>query len=61
MRKKNILVIEKNFEINRKICSDSERSAQVLKQIVFLTYYWRFLRSNRLEQSEFKLEPIIKI
>ena len=28
---------------------------------VFLTYSWRFLMSNKLEQLEFKLEKIIGI
>ena len=39
--------------------SNSERSVQFLKQNDFLTYSWMFLRSNTLEQVEFKLEKII--
>ena len=34
---------------------------QFLKQNAFLTCSWRFLRSNTLEQLEFKLEKIIGI
>ena len=29
--------------------------------MLFLTYSWRFLRSNTLEQVEFKVEKIIDI
>ena len=32
-----------------------------MKQNGFLTYSWRFLRSNELEQLQFKLEKIIGI
>ena len=67
-RKNNVLVTEKNFwpsickifEITRKIYSNSERSEQFLKQNDFLTYFWRFFRSNTLEQIEFKLEKCRK-
>ena len=38
------------FEITRPIYSNSERSDQFLKQNAFLTFSWRFLRSNILEQ-----------
>ena len=31
------------------------------QQNAFLTWSWRFLRANRLEQLEFKLEKIIGI
>ena len=31
------------------------------KQNTFLTCSWRFIRSKKLEQSEFKLEKIIGI
>ena len=34
---------------------------QILKTNAFLTYSWRFLRSNKLEQLGFKLEKIIWI
>ena len=44
------------FEIARTNYSNSESSEQFLKQNAFLTYSWRFFRSNRLEQLEFKLE-----
>ena len=40
---------EKNFEISRTICSNSERSQQ------FLIRECRLLRYNKLEQLEFKL------
>ena len=49
----------KFFEMTRTTHSNSERSDQFLKQNAFLTYSWRFLRSNTLEQ--FKLEKIIEI
>ena len=29
--------------------------------IPFLTCFWRFLRSNKLEQLEFKLEKVIEL
>ena len=54
----------KNFEITiTTIYSNIERSEQLLKQNVFLTCSWRFLRSlcNTLEQFKFKLEKIIGI
>ena len=35
---------------------NSEKSEQSLKQNAFLIYFWRFLRSNTLEQLDFKLE-----
>ena len=46
----------KNFEITRTIYSNIERREQFLKQNAFLTYSWRFLRSNTLEQLEFQFE-----
>ena len=46
----------KNFEITRTICSNSERSEQFLVTECFLTCSWRFLRSNKLDKLEFKLE-----
>ena len=59
---KNVLVIqknfEKNFEITRTIYSNSERSEQFLVTECFFNL---FLRSNKLEQLEFKLEKIIGI
>ena len=66
---KIVLVIEKNFwnwifkifEITRTIYSNSQRSEQSLVTECFLTCSWRFLRSNKLEQLEFKLEKIIGI
>ena len=74
VRKKNVLVIEKNFwnsrlkaenlkffEITRTIYSSSERSEQFLVTECFLTCSWKFLISNKLEKLEFKLEKIIGI
>ena len=50
----------KNFEIARTIYLNSERSEQCLvTECFFLTCSWRFLRSNWLEQFEFKLEKKI--
>ena len=49
----------KNFEITRKIYSNSEKSEQFLVTECFLT--WRFLRSNNLEHLEFELEKNIRI
>ena len=43
-------------EIKRTNYSNSERSGQFLKPNAFLTYSWRFCRSNIIEQLEFKLE-----
>ena len=40
----------REFEITRTIYSNSKRSEQFLKQNVFLTCSWSFLRSNTLEQ-----------
>ena len=48
----------REFEINRTIYSNSERSEQVLVTDAFLTCSWRFLRSNKLE---LKLEKIIGV
>ena len=45
----------------KKSSSDREGSVQFLKQNVFLTCSWRLLRSNALEQLEFKLEKMIGI
>ena len=71
---KMFLVIEKKFEIwgwrprirkssviNRTIYSNSERSDLYSEKNAFLIYSWRFLRSDTLEQLEFKLEKIIGI
>ena len=49
----------KIFEITRTIYSNSERSEQFLVTECFLTCSWRFLRSNKLEQLEFKLEKLL--
>ena len=55
----------KNVEIQgwgpriRTIFSNSERSEQFLVTECFLTCSWRFLRSTKLEQVEFKLEKNI--
>ena len=38
------------LKITRTIFLNSERSEQFLKQNSFLTCYWRFVRSNILEQ-----------
>ena len=48
--------IFKLFGITRTIYSISERSQQFLKQNTLLTDFWRFLRTNILNQFEFKLE-----
>ena len=69
---KNVLVIEKTFEIRGwrlrtckffeitwTIYSNSERSELILVTECFLTCSWRFLMSNRLEQSYFKLKKIL--
>ena len=65
MIKKKLLKFEAEgqeiFEITRTIYSNSERSEQFLKQNAPLTYSWRFLRSNTLEQLKFKLDKIIWI
>ena len=67
---KNVLLIKKNFwnlRLKAKNLQNfldhmsSERSEQFLKQNAFLTCSWRFLRSNILEQLDFKLEKIIGI
>ena len=50
-----------NFEISRRICSNSERSEHFLVTECILTCSYSFLRSNKLEQLEFKLEKIIGI
>ena len=50
-----------DFDITKSIYSNSERSEQFLVKTCFLSCSWRFLRSNRLEQSEFKLEKFIGI
>jgi len=42
------------FEITRTIYLNSERSEQFLKQNAFLTYSWRFMKTNKLKQLEFK-------
>ena len=39
--------------------SMSKSSKSFYKQNAFLTCSWRFLRSNKLEQLEFKLEKIL--
>ena len=53
---------EKIFEIARTIYLNSEISEQFLvTECFFLTCSWRILRSNKLEQLEFKLEKIIGI
>ena len=44
------------FKITRTIDLNRERSVQFLKQNAFLTYSWRFPRSNTLDQLEFKLK-----
>ena len=47
----------KKFEITRTVKGQNN----FWYQNVFLTCSWRFLRSNKLEQLEFKLEEIIGI
>ena len=59
--RKNCSNDREKLEITRTIYSNSERSEQFLKPNAFLTYSWRFLRSNKLEQFELKLEKIIGI
>ena len=51
----------KIFEITRTIYSNSERSEQFLVTECFFNLFLEFLRSNKLEQLEFKLEKIIGI
>ena len=73
---KIVLVIEKKFcnsrlkaeNLQKKLISLEQfiqtvkgRSEQFLVTECFLTCSWRFLRSNELEQLEFKLEKIIGI
>ena len=71
LREKTVLVTEKkieiqgwkirickNFEITRTIHSNIERTEQSLTQNGFRTYFWRFLRSNKLEHLQFKLEKM---
>ena len=53
--------IFKIFEISRTIYSNREGQNNFWWQNAFLTCSWRFLRSNRLGQLEFKLEKIIGI
>ena len=53
------LRICKFFEITWNFSSNSERSVQFLKQNVFLTCSWRFVRSNTLQQLKFKWEKLI--
>ena len=48
-------------KITKTICSKSERSEQFLKQNAFLTYSWRFFRTDKLEEFKFKLEKIIGV
>ena len=55
------LRINKNFEITRTIYSNSEKTPQFLKRNTFFTCFCRLLRSNTLEQLEFKLEKLIGI
>ena len=52
---KIVLVIEKTFEWKVRTQNN------FWQQNVFLTCSWRFLRSNKLEQLEFKFEKIIGI
>ena len=47
------------FEINRTICSESERSKQVLVTECFLSCSWMLLVPNRLEKLEFMLKKNI--
>ena len=47
--------------LNRTVYLNSERSEQFLVTECFLTCFWRFMISNKLEQLEFKLENIIGI
>ena len=59
-------MIEKNFEAESgefsKILRSLEQFIQTVKgQNAFLTCSWRFLRSQKIEQLQFKLEKIIGI
>ena len=55
-------MIKKFFEITRTIYLNSERLEQCLvTEYFFLNCSWRFLRSNKIEQLEFKLEKSIGI
>ena len=59
---RRIWIICKNFEVNITVYSNSERPEKFLVTEYFLTCCsWRFLRSNELEQLEFKLEKVIGI
>ena len=62
MRKNWFSDLEKlfKFEITRTIYLNSERSVCTILEIEwFLTCSWRFVRSNTLEQLEFRLEKIM--
>ena len=52
----------KNFVITKTIYSNSERYIRTIFETeFFLTYSWKFLRSNTSEQLELKLEKIIGV
>ena len=55
------LRICKLFEITRTIYSNSEGQNNFWWQNAFLTFSWRFLISNELEQLEFRLEKNVGI
>ena len=57
--KKNSCKFESEGQEFDNILRSLEQFIQTLKQNAFLTCFWRFLRSNSLEQ--FKLEKIIEI
>ena len=50
------LEFAKNLRSLDQYIQKNERSEQILVTECFLTWSWRFLISNELEQSEFKLE-----
>ena len=63
VRKKIVLVIEKNFEnfLRSQFIQTVKGQNNFWQQNTFLTYSWRFLISHKLEQLEFVLEKIIGI
>ena len=42
------------FEITKTIYSNWQKTEQFLKQNAYLTYFWNFIRSNIIEQLQFK-------
>ena len=42
------------FKITKTIYSNWQKTEQFLKQNAYLTYFWNFIRSNIIEQLQFK-------